>query len=301
MLDFRIDTFLAVCKYMNYTKAAEALNLTQPAVSQHIRWLEQQYNVPLFHYEGKRLTLTPQGQIFKSAATTAKHDQMYLQRCMTQSAEQLSDLNFGVTPTPGMYLVPAPLASYHKQFPYAKISVKMDNTASLCQALDNGTIDFAIVEGYFHKKDYDSLLYKREPYVAVCSAQYTFQSTPKSLSDLQSETLLVREAGSGNRAILQRTLSCQNLTLEDFDSIIELGDMNLLKTMLLQGCGVAFLYEAAVKKELEQGLVCQIPLTDFCETHDISFIWRKNSIFSERYHELHRLLLSPSDENSKSK
>ncbi len=290
MLDFRIDTFLAVCEHMNYTKAAEALNLTQPAVSQHIRWLEQQYGVCLFHYEGKRLTLTPQGQIFKTAAVTAKHDQMYLQRCLTQSTEQLADLTFGVTPTVGMYLIPAPLAAYHKAFPHAKISIKMDNTAALCSALDNGSIDFAIVEGYFHKKDYDSLLYKREPYFAVCSAHYTFQSTPRSLSDLQSETLLVREAGSGNRAILQRTLSRQNLTLEDFDGLMELGDMNFLKTMLLQGCGVAFLYEAAVKEELNQGLVRKIPLVDFHETHDISFIWRKNSIFSERYHKLHQLL-----------
>ncbi len=123
---------------------------------------------------------------------------MYLQRCLTQSAEQLADLNFEVTPTPGMYLLPAPLADYHKQFSYAKISVKLDNTAALCEALDNGIIDFAIVEGYLHKKDYDSLLYKREPYFAVCSAQYTFQSTSK-MSDLQSETLLVREAGAGSR------------------------------------------------------------------------------------------------------
>ena len=58
MLDFRMDTFLAVCQYMNYTRAAEALNITQPAVSQHIRWLEEQYEAPLFTYANKRLSLT---------------------------------------------------------------------------------------------------------------------------------------------------------------------------------------------------------------------------------------------------
>ena len=58
MLDFRIDTFLEVCRFMNYTRAAQELNLTQPAVSQHIRWLEEQYQAKLFCYENKQLSLT---------------------------------------------------------------------------------------------------------------------------------------------------------------------------------------------------------------------------------------------------
>lgn len=62
MLDFRIDTFLEVCRLMNYTRAAEQLNLTQPAVSQHIRWLEEQCGVKLFHYENKQLNLTAAGR-----------------------------------------------------------------------------------------------------------------------------------------------------------------------------------------------------------------------------------------------
>ena len=62
MLDFRVDTFLEVCRLMNYTRAAEQLNLTQPAVSQHIRWLEEQYGVRLFHYANKRLSLTEEGE-----------------------------------------------------------------------------------------------------------------------------------------------------------------------------------------------------------------------------------------------
>ena len=68
MLDFRMDTFLAVCQYMNYTRAAEALNITQPAVSQHIRWLEEQYEAPLFTYANKRLSLTREGELLRSMA-----------------------------------------------------------------------------------------------------------------------------------------------------------------------------------------------------------------------------------------
>ena len=63
MLDFRIDTFLTVCKFMNFTKASQFLNITQPAVSNHIRYLEEYYNVKLFYFIGKKMQLTKEGQI----------------------------------------------------------------------------------------------------------------------------------------------------------------------------------------------------------------------------------------------
>ena len=77
MLDFRIDTFLAVCRSMNFTRAAEELHITQPAVSQHIRYLEKSYGVKLFDYQGKRLSLTTAGEALFSAAVTMKHDDLF--------------------------------------------------------------------------------------------------------------------------------------------------------------------------------------------------------------------------------
>ena len=79
MLDFRMETFLAVCRYMNFTRAAEKLNITQPAVSQHIRFLEKHYNTKLFRYEGKKLELTEAGEILKNASLTMMHDETAMQ------------------------------------------------------------------------------------------------------------------------------------------------------------------------------------------------------------------------------
>ena len=80
MLDFRMETFLAVCRYMNFTRAAEKLNITQPAVSQHIRFLEKHYNTKLFRYEGKKLELTEAGEILKNASLTMMHDETAARR-----------------------------------------------------------------------------------------------------------------------------------------------------------------------------------------------------------------------------
>lgn len=291
MLDFRIDTFLEVCRQMNYTRAAEELNLTQPAVSQHIRWLEGQYGTRLFRYENKQLFLTAAGEVLRSAALTMKKDETYLKQRMQQADTQEEDLSFGVTPTVGMYLIPQPLAAYQKRHPQMRVSMQVDNSEMLCQWLDSGEIDFAILEGYFRKNDYDALLYRRERYIAVCASDYVFEHQPHRMSDLLGQTLIVRESGSGNREIIRRSLSRQNLDLDDFHSLFEVGDMNVIKQMLVQGCGIGFLYEAAVKTDLEQGRLRQIELDDFEETHDISFIWRKGSIFSQRYQKIYHELL----------
>ena len=100
MLDFRMETFLAVCRYMNFTRAAEKLNITQPAVSQHIRFLEKHYNTKLFRYEGKKLELTEAGEILKNASLTMMHDETAMQDEMKRAGES-EELRFGATRTVG--------------------------------------------------------------------------------------------------------------------------------------------------------------------------------------------------------
>ena len=79
MLDFRVETFLAVCRHMNFTKAARELNITQPAVSHHMHYLEQAYGTALFQHNGKRLQLTEAGEILRRTLMTMKHDEQHLQ------------------------------------------------------------------------------------------------------------------------------------------------------------------------------------------------------------------------------
>ena len=100
MLDFRMETFLTVCRYMNFTRASEKLNITQPAVSQHIRFLEKHYNTKLFRYEGKKLRLTGAGEILRNASLTMMHDEQSMQNEM-QKSEKEAEIRFGATRTIG--------------------------------------------------------------------------------------------------------------------------------------------------------------------------------------------------------
>ena len=289
MLDFRVDTFLAVCRCMSFTRAAAALHITQPAVSQHIRALEAQYGVRFFSFEGKKLTLTDAGRLFLRTATTMRHDAQHLRDALGSLSGGGRRLVFGATLTIGEYVMPAPLARLLAAEPNVSLRMVVANTAELLRGLDRGDIDFAIVEGFFEKSEYDSLSYLTERYVAVCAPGYRFRQPVHTLEDLLGERLLTREPGSGTREILERRLREHNLTVRDFRAVTEIGSLNAIKAL------VAFLYEPTVRAELESGALREIALSGFPVLHDFTFLWRKSSVFAQTYREIFDLLRTASD------
>ncbi len=283
MLDFRMETFLSVCKYMNFTHAAEALNLTQPAVSQHIKYLEEKYEAPLFIRERKKLTLTPAGEILRTALETLRNDDTTIKKRMKESLQRKQVLTFGVTMTIGEYAIVPKLAQLIKSHPNTDFHIRYGNTQTLLSYLYEGNIDFAIVEGYFKEDNYHTRVYRTEEYIAVASKKHSFAKSIRCLKDLTSERLLVREPGSGTRAILSRVLALKNMSILDFDHIVEVENIHAIVSLLCQDCGISFLYKAAVEQELADGTLKQIPLSDFMVHHDFTFIWNKDSIFSAEY------------------
>ncbi|HJA80567.1 MAG TPA: LysR family transcriptional regulator [Candidatus Mediterraneibacter intestinipullorum] len=287
MLDFRMETFLAVCQCMNFTRASEQLNITQPAVSQHIRFLEKHYNTKLFRYEGKKLMLTGAGEILRNASLTMKHDEISMQSEM-QKLEEGTEIRFGATRTVGDMLMGNILEKYLREYPDADIHMVVENTQELLKRLDDGRIDFALVEGFFKKSEYDYQKYSEENYIAVCSPDHPFRKKTASIEDLFGERLLLREEGSGTREVLERYLDSQNLSTADFERTMEAGSLHTIKELTKSGCGITFLYEVAVREELRSGTLIRIPLKDFQVTHEFTFIWRRGSIYADRYREIFR-------------
>lgn len=290
MLDFRIDTFLAVCRHMNFTKAANELNITQPAVSHHIHYLEEIYGAKLFEYSGKKVSLTEAGRVLLSAAITMKDDELHLKELVRQHSGKGRRLVFGATMTIGEYLMPKALMRFLKAYPQAAVRMVVEDTKELLKKLDEGEIEFALVEGFFQKKEYDSLVFDTERLVGVCAPDYLFRREVREIGDLLKERLFVREPGSGTRYVLERYLEGKNLLVDDFPNLMEVGNIGAIKQMVAEGKGITFLYEAAVREELKAGALMEIKLADFKLTHDFTFIWRKGSIYEGYYKEVFELL-----------
>lgn len=138
MLDFRVDTFLSVCRYLNYTKAAKELCITQPAVSQHIRYLESYYGQKLFVYNNKQLMLTEAGQQLKNTILSIKHDLANTKDIMGKRDEGKRVLKFGATLSIGELMLTGVLADYLRNQPGTEINYQIANTRQLLSDLDDG-------------------------------------------------------------------------------------------------------------------------------------------------------------------
>ena len=287
MLDFRVETFLTVCRTMNYTRAAEELNITQPAVSQHIAHLERDYGVPFFAYRNKKLQLTDAGALLRDALSTMAHDERLLRDRMRSSATGARvELSLGMTLTAGEYLVAAPLADYLRRHPELHVAVRSGGTSELLALLNAGEIDCAFVEGFFDKNAYAWDVFRTERLVCVCAADHEFAARPVRVEDLFDERLIVREPGSGTRAVLEHALAAQNLTVDGFAQASVVESLDVIKILVEHDLGISFLYEAAVARELAAGTLRVIDLEGLAILHDIAFIRLKNSVFEREFQNL---------------
>lgn len=284
MLDFRTETFLTVCQTMNFTAAAKQLNITQPAVSQHIHFLEGQYHTSLFIYRNKQLFLTRSGEILRKHLLTMKNDEKAILEELKSNFTGIETLSIGVTMTIGEYAIVDKLANFLIRHPEINIHLHYDNTFQLLKLLDHGQISMAIVEGNYPKENYSHKKYSTEDYIAVCAASHHFFTDhPHTVNDLLYERLLVREKGSGTRKILEQSLIAHGLHISDFIHYTQVENMHTIIDLLKKDCGISFLYKIAVENELQSGRLREISLDDFKMQHDFNIIWEKHSIYTDKY------------------
>ena len=242
MLDFRLQTFLTLCETMNYRRAAEQLHITQPTVTQHIQYLERTYHCRLFTYANRRLTMTPQAEALQKYANAVR----YQERRLLSELEGTRgcQIRLGATKTVGDYVIGGHAARFLAQRDN-NLYIEVDNTSRILALLDQGELDFAIVEGYFDRASYAHRLYREEPFVGFCSKTHPFAHQTVSIDRLLGEDLVLREEGSGTREILSQALQESNCSVEDFRRVVRVNQFRLLELLVAQGCGVTFAYLAA--------------------------------------------------------
>ena len=263
MQDFRVKTFLTVCRTLNYTRAAEELALTQPAVSQHITYLEREYGAKLFTYHRKKLELTPAGRVLRDGLATMAHDDVLLHERIEEVAHGATvKLRIGMTLTAGEYVVARPLARCLGARPDIQITVRSGGTQHLMELLDAGTIDCAFVEGLFDKARYASRPFSSERLVPICAAEHRFPRTPRTLEDLLGERLILREEGSGSQRSADDFLRAAGLEPDALHVAARLNDQESIKNLVAAGLGLAIVSAVSVARERDRGDLLLFPLAD---------------------------------------
>lgn len=291
MIDNRIYTFLDVCRTLNYTRTAENLHITQPAVTQQIHYLEEVYGVRLFEIKGKKLFLTRQGELLRQMASAMCVDEYQIRRELKDSLMEKRTIRFGATLTVGEFVVPVVLPEYLKDFPETDISVTVQNTEVLLQMLENGEIEFAVIEGRFDKSAYAYHRISQEKYIGVCGKTFYRKHVAKQsipMEEIFKERLVIREKGSGTRGILEQFLKEHNQSLDKFAATLEVSNMGAIRKLVMSDCGISFLYKAVVEEELKTEKLYEIPIEDFQIRREFNFVYLKNSIFSQKYDTISR-------------
>jgi DNA-binding transcriptional LysR family regulator len=290
MLDFRHETFLTLCSCKSFTKAAGLLQITQPAVSQHIKYLEEFYGCKLFDTANRKIRLTHQGELLREFAMTVFSDSKHFKENIRSVQTDTMQFSFGATLSIGEYVMPEILSRLLTKYPEMKFHMSVANTQVLLERLNNGELDFILAEGLFDKSEYDSTLFSLEKFIPVCSPKSVFAKDEVSFNEITKSRLILRERRSGTREIFENILQKNNYSLHAFERIIEIGNMAAIKKMVSNGLGITFLFEVAVKKEIEEGSLSLINIPDFSEQREFNFVILKNSFFRERYMKIYTLL-----------
>lgn len=241
MTDARIETFVTLCRLMNYRRTAEELNMTQPAVTQHIHFLEEKYGCKLFLYDKKTLKMTQEAEILKKHAENVLYQEARLRASL--HAEGGWSLRVGATKTIGDYVLGKQISTYLAKAEN-RISVEVDNTKRLLELLSKGVLDFALIEGFFDRQRYESRLYKREEFVGICTKSHPFAGKSLCFEEVRKENLLLREEGSGTRKILEQLLYENNRSVNEFSRVTRVSSFGLITRLLEEGKSITFAYRA---------------------------------------------------------
>ncbi|MGN1295089.1 MAG: LysR substrate-binding domain-containing protein [Bacilli bacterium] len=281
MIDERLLSLYILSKEKNYTKTANTLNLTQPAISQHIKSLEKEYNQKLIIKKGRNLILTPAGEILVQYYDKFKSLDLRMNEDILNINSTNKFIDIGITLTAGEYLIPSILNVVIKNIPNISINFHTDNMEKIYKGVKNDVLDFAIIEGQFPKESYiNSYLLAEDEMILVTSPSHSFKNMKKiNRLLLQKEKLILRERKSNTRTLIEEFLINNGDSLNRYNVMLELENINLIKELVSQNYGVSILPRSVCQQEIKNGKLIEIELEDFYIHRGIYIVYKSKCAY----------------------
>lgn len=252
--NFRLRVFRAVASHLSFSRAAEELLLTQPAVTQQIRALEDQLGVSLFDRSGGRVSLTQAGAALLPFAEQSKDlSDRALSAIAALSGQESGELSVGASQTIGQYLLPGFVAGFLRLHPRIRVAVCSGNTEQMLEALLTRQIQLALIEGPEQRKDLQIVPFMEDQMVLVVPGGHEWAGQEIAPNDLVKQPLLTREFGSGSRRVVERALTRAGIRLKQLQIRMELDSTEGLLSAVEAGLGLAFVSRWAVRNQLALG------------------------------------------------
>lgn len=247
-----LHTFIKLCEIKNFTKTADALCMSQPTVSLHIKNLEREFQTQLFQRSPKLLCITPTGEILLERARQMV--QLY-----EQTSQELLDyhntvqghLKIGASFTIGEYILPPLLVKLKEQYPELSFQIIIGNTEEIVQCAKLFQVDIGLVEGKTNEKEIIVEPFKDDELVIVSAACHPLAAKKNvSIADLQNEDWITREIGSGTGEYLKQFLQANELKVK---TLMSISSIQGIKETVMNNLGLSMLSKSVIERDLKTG------------------------------------------------
>lgn len=276
-MDSKLRTLLTVAECQNFTKAAQELSLTQPAVSHHITQLEEECGAPLFIRGKGGLKITPEGEIVVKYAK--RIDALYekMRADLKDNERKISTLQVGITHTSESNITAEVLAKCSNENPKLRITIITDTINNLYSMLGNYELDLVIAEGKTNDPSFSSLVLNTDNLVCVMSPDHPLANNAMiTLSQLKQQKMILRLPSSATRVLFDSSLRSLDDSPENYNIVMEVDNIATIKELIRKNFGVSVLAQSACAHELRSKKLVALPIENLSMVRETRIVYNKD-------------------------
>lgn len=274
MIGNKLYSLLKVAETGSFTRAAEQLSLTQPAVSQHIQAIEKELNVHIFDRASGELHVTREGEIVIKYAKRILALYNNLQRDLKTEKSRITSLTVGITHTAESNAIAEALAKYVNSHESMTIKILTDTTSNLYAMLRNYELDFAIVEGKINDPAFHCMMLDTDSLVLAVSPNHRLaKQSMVTIRDLKKEKLILRLPDSNTRNLFVASLEAHNMSVDEFNVLLEINNIATIKDLIRRDIGVSVLAKSACQDEIKKKKIVVLPIENLSMVREINIVY----------------------------
>ncbi|WP_028319550.1 selenium metabolism-associated LysR family transcriptional regulator [Desulfobulbus elongatus] len=276
----KIDAFCKVIELRSFTKAAQAMQLSQPTVSDHIRNLEEELGQKLVDRLGRDVEPTPVGRLlYGYAAKMLRLQQEAMQAIVQYGGQFVGNLLIGASTIPGTFILPKVIGSFRQRYPEVKMITHISGSRRIAEKVLDGEYDLGLVGAMWKERGLKWQTLFQDELVLIAppgSALVGRQSVP--LGEVLAQPFVFREQGSGTRKSIAHILEGQGYKESDLREVAQFGSNEAVKEAVKAGVGVSMLSRRSIVDELRRGTLAALPLADVSGERPFYLVIRKNRV-----------------------
>jgi DNA-binding transcriptional LysR family regulator len=275
----QLRIFQAVAEARSFTRAAEAVHLTQPGISKHIKQMEEYYGVPLFDRLGKKVALTQAGEILFEAARE-------IVASITAAEQRIDELKglhggklvLGASFPLGIYVLPGVLAAFRKQYPAVEVTVDISLSARIMAKILANKLDLGLISSEAHDPRLLARQFMTDELIAIAPRNHRWANKNRIRpQELLGETFIVAARGAGTRAVVEERLKEKGIILRD---VVDFGNIEGVKRAVEAGLGISIQSRSVVEREISAGSLTGVSLAGMDAKLANFYIYRKDKHLS---------------------